>query len=191
MVGWQAPAGDNGSSRGVCCAIEKAGNNIVVFLGQDRAGAIDERTAGPQGPPHGIKHGSLRCRVGVNVVVGAVQLDVGATTEGAGAGARGIDEDAVKRRTVPPGLIGGIALEQAHCMAEPCRFRPGEGKPMVVPVNGRQAAGRRLLGEMKSLATRCRAGVEHTFPGSGGDQMRRDLRVLVLNRDQAGAAAGG
>ena len=170
---------------------EEVGDYVFVFRAGEGAGGVDETAAG------GADVGG---ELGENVVLGGAgggevggrgrPLKVGGAAPGAGAGAGGVDEDAVVKRLSGGRASGGRDgdIGEAGALGAGGEFAEGGGANIV---GGDAAGGAEEAGELQGFAAGAGAGVEPVAAGGEVGGGEDELGAKVLDLDEAVAVGGG
>lgn len=154
--------GDDGIGR----TGEKCLDLIGIFLGQYRAGRVQQRAAGAQHRPKIIQQLALQGGELADVVGASQFLDIRVAANDTGAGAGRVQQDGVKRRAAPPVALGSVGVLQIGSQAQPVQAVVDPPQALVVTING----GERdieLLQQMGGFAAGGAAGVQHVSAWRG------------------------
>ena len=110
-LGQQGTGGVDGE---VGVAFTEAGHGLLVFLGFERAGGVDEHPARFEQAGGDGEQLQLVVLVGFQVFGLTVPADVRLAADDAGARAGGIDEDGIKGRRMAGGLVAQIGTDRDH-----------------------------------------------------------------------------
>ena len=152
---------------------EKIVYHLLVFLGTDGAGAVDQNTSPsqPQGCP--LKDRALQVGEALDIIRADAPFDLGISPEGAESGAGGIDKDPVEAFPKVFSHDGRCVSSHRSCdgYAEPFHELSEKSELPPVPVHRKDASPvfheRR---EVSRLSSRTRAGVENRLARSGIDE---------------------
>ena len=167
---------------------EKTFNLRFVFVPEHRAGCIKQASVFREAGPQRIEKARLLpCEI-ADVCLTAQPFDVGMSPHDARCRAGHIGEDQVERAAVPPRRRPcGVAF--AHVDG-----RVTVRQPRQILPHSREAAGIGVerddldigeFGEMRRLAARCGAGVEHAHAFFGPKERTRELGACVLHGECA------
>ena len=153
--------------------------------------AYKQDAAGPEHAPRGIEQATLQDDERVEVAGAAMQQHVGLPAHDAGRRARGIEQHGIEHRiaaAIPPGIdIGGIGHAQRRIGAD---TKALEGRAHLfeafrVDIECGHAQGWIALQQVRGLAARRGAGVQHARTDWRCQRVGDDLRGAILHRDIA------
>ena len=175
-------------------AFTEAGHGLLVFLGFERAGGVDEHPARLEQAGGDGEQLQLVTLVGFQVFGLTVPADIRLAADDAGARAGRVDEDGVERRGQGGGELGEVG---AQGVDRPAQTETGEvlAQQAVAPPVGfdrdERAAGRQQFGQMGGLAAQTGTAVEHPAAGrQGWDEQAGQLGRLVLHLELPFHVAG-
>src|SRR3989338_4542405 len=122
-----APAAGQGRFGRVGAAVAEGPQLVLVFSGQNRAGHIQKLTPAPEQGPQPVQQARLGLDKARDIRGLAPKLDVGVAADDAGRRAWGVEQNAIERPPVPPGLPGaGVAHDDPRLGAEASEILPDQ-----------------------------------------------------------------
>ena len=163
-------------------------DHLGIFLGQHRAGGIDQNAANGQGAPYLIEQLALQRGQRGDVVRLAGQLDIGMPTDHARGRTGRIQQNAVKGLSIPPGVqVAAIGRLERGLQAQALQVIPYPFQPGRFQIQRYHFLQRGLQFEnMAGLAAGRAAGVQYPLAGLQLQQRRRQLGRFVLHADRTG-----
>ena len=133
----------------------------------------------------------------VKIVLLEMQFDVRIAPQGAGSGARRIEQNVTKGSTIPPIRPGSVAFAEIQRVPKTGCDRPRVGEPAAIcieAVETNRGVWAKILDEVIELTARRAArieivGIVNRVHERGGDPTR-ELGAKVLNRNPTVAPLG-